>query len=126
MASPMQTAKDAAKQTAQQQKDKAAQNLDGMAEALRGASGKMNESQQQMLGNIAERAAGGLQQISEKLRTKDVDGLLRDAQSFAREQPVAFFGLSLAAGFLAMRFLKSSQSGDSRSQAGPETFTSPM
>ena len=110
MTSATQTAKDAVKQTAQGQKDKAAQNLDDMAGALRGASGKMNEGDQRMLGNFAERAAGGLEQVSSRLRSKDVDGLLRDAESFAREQPIAFFGLSLAAGFLAMRFLKSSQS----------------
>jgi hypothetical protein len=31
---------------------------------------------------------------------------LRDLDDFARNQPVAFFGLALAAGFLAVRFLK--------------------
>ena len=34
--------------------------------------------------------------------------MARDVERFAREQPVAFFGLSLAAGFLAARFLKAS------------------
>ena len=116
MPSATQTAKDAVKQTAQGQKDKAAQNLDEMADALRGASGKMNEGDQPMLGDFAERAAGGLQQISTRLRSKDVDGLMRDAQAFAREQPLAFFGLSIAAGFLAMRFLKSSQSAKPSAQ----------
>ena len=113
MASAMQTAKDVATQTAQTQKDTAAQNLDQMADALRGASGKMNEDDQRMLGSFAERAAGGLEQISTRLRSQDVDGLLRDVQGFARAQPVAFFGISLAAGFLAMRFLKSSQATES-------------
>lgn len=111
MASPMQTAKDVAKSTAQQQKDAAAQNLGEMAGALRGAADKMSESDQQMLGRMTERAAGGLEQISAKLRSQDIDGLLREAEAFARSQPLVFFGASLAAGFLAMRFLKSSQSG---------------
>jgi len=109
MASAMQTAKDVAKQTGQAQKDAAAQNLGEMAGALRGAAGKMSDGDQQMLGNMAERAAGGLETISAKLRSQDIDGLLHEAESFARSQPLAFFGVSLAAGFLAMRFLKSSQ-----------------
>jgi hypothetical protein len=114
MATAMQAAKDAAKQTAQAQKDAAASNLGEMAGALRGAAGKMNEGNQQMLGSIAERAAGGLEQISARLRSQDIDGLIREAESFARSQPLAFFGASLAAGFLAMRFLKSSGKTDTQ------------
>ena len=115
MATAMQGAKDAAKQTAQAQKDAAAANLGEMAGALRGAAGKMSESNQQMLGSMAERAAAGLEQISTRLRSQDIDGLMRDAEGFARSQPLAFFGASLAAGFLAMRFLKSSGKPDSQS-----------
>lgn len=115
MATAMQGAKDAAKQTVQAQKDAAAANLGEMAGALRGAAGKMSESNQQMLGNMAERAAAGLEQVSTRLRSQDIDGLMRDAEAFARSQPLAFFGASLAAGFLAMRFLKSSGKPDSQS-----------
>ena len=43
---------------------------------------------------------------SDTLRNKDVSAMLRDLDNFARNQPVAFFGLALAAGFLAVRFLK--------------------
>jgi hypothetical protein len=32
--------------------------------------------------------------------------MLRDMDNFARNQPVAFFGIALAAGFVAVRFLK--------------------
>lgn len=109
MPSAIESAKDKAKQTAQAQKDQAAGQLGEMAGALRGAAGQMNEGNQPMLGRMAERAASGLEQVSARLRAKDVDGLIRDAESFARSQPLAFFGVSLAAGFLAMRFLKSSQ-----------------
>jgi hypothetical protein len=80
-----------------------------MAGALRGAADKMSEGNQQMLGNMAERAAGSLEQLSTKLRSQDVDGLVREAESFARAQPVAFFGIALAAGFLGMRYLKTAQ-----------------
>lgn len=109
MASPIDIAKDMAKQTAQSQKDAAASNLGEMAGALRGAAGRMSEQNQPALGRVAERAAGGLERMSEKLRSQDIDGLLREAEDFARAQPVAFFGLALAAGFLGVRYLKSSQ-----------------
>ncbi len=119
MASAMQTAKDVAKQTAQAQKDAAARNLGDMAGALRGAAGQMNDGNQQLLGRMAERAASGLEQVSARLRSKDIDGLIRDAESFARSQPLAFFGVSLAAGFLAMRFLKSAQGAASSNTPQP-------
>ena len=109
MASAIDSAKDKVKQTAETQKDAAAGRLGDMAGALRGAAGQMSEGNQQMLGKMAERAAGGLEQLSTKLRSQDVDGLIREAESFARSQPVAFFGLALAAGFVGMRYLKTSQ-----------------
>lgn len=109
MASAIDTAKNMAKQTAQSQKDAAATNLGEMAGALRGAAGQMSERNQPGLGRVAEDAASGLERISQKLRTQDIDGLVREAEEFARAQPIAFFGLALAAGFLGVRYLKSSQ-----------------
>ena len=61
---------------------------------------------------LVEQANNGLKRISDKLRGKSLDELLRDAQSFAREQPVVFLGAAAGAGFLAARFLKSSQRDD--------------
>ncbi|HEX7052871.1 MAG TPA: hypothetical protein VF211_02910 [Burkholderiales bacterium] len=109
MASPIDSAREKAKHAAQSQKDAAAANLGEMADALRGAAGQMNEQNQATIGRAAERAAGALQKMSEKLRAQDVDGLVREAEDFARAQPLAFFGLALAAGFLGARYLKSSQ-----------------
>ena len=57
---------------------------------------------------LVESAADGLERFSGALRNKDLDGLVNDVNSFARRQPVAFFGVALAAGFLAVRFLKAS------------------
>ena len=34
--------------------------------------------------------------------------MVREMESFARAQPLAFFGAALAAGFLATRFMRSS------------------
>ena len=57
---------------------------------------------------LVESAADGLERFSGALRNQDLDGLVNDLNSFARRQPVAFFGAALAAGFLAVRFLKAS------------------
>ena len=60
---------------------------------------------------MAEWAADGLERVSSTLRTKDLNGMVRELESFARSQPVAFFVCAAAAGFLATRFLKAG-SGD--------------
>jgi|SRR3954447_16879663 hypothetical protein len=63
---------------------------------------------------LAESASGALQRLSESVRGKDVNQLLQEAESFARRQPVAFLGAAAIAGFLAVRFLKSSNQPDYR------------
>jgi hypothetical protein len=90
MASAIDTAKEKAKEAAQSQKDAAAAKLEEMS------------------GSLSGRVADGIEQLSARLRAKDVDGLMRDAEQFARAQPLAFFGLAVAAGFLGVRYLKSS------------------
>jgi hypothetical protein len=71
-------------------------------------------------GRVAEQAADSLERLSGKLRSKDFDGLVHDVEAFARSQPAVFLGMAVAAGFLAARFLKSSNpySGD-RLEEGP-------
>jgi len=68
---------------------------------------------------LADWAADGLERVSSTLRNKDLDGMLRDVQSFARQQPVAFFAAAVAAGFLATRFLKAGTQDESSSQSFP-------
>ena len=63
---------------------------------------------------LAESASGALQRLSESVRGKDVSQLIQEAESFARRQPVAFLGAAALAGFLAVRFLKSSNERDYR------------
>lgn len=116
-------AKDAARSKLNEQKDVAARGLDGVAEALRETASRKNaDGSPDAISEITGSAADGLERLSNTLRSKDISGMLRDMESFARNQPVAFFGLSLAAGFLAVRFLKAtddrSSSGDHRSGYG--------
>lgn len=120
---PLQDAKQAAKrqagavwndtkQTAQsvlgEQQRAAAGGLGDFATVLRKAARDMDGSGQSTVCRLAESAADGLEHFSGTLRNRDLNGLVQDVESFARRQPAAFIGAAMVAGFLAVRFLKSS------------------
>jgi hypothetical protein len=83
-----------------------------MASALRRAAA---ENEDGGPSRLAESAADGLQRLSDALQRRDFDTLLRDTEDFARRQPAVFIGAAALAGFLAMRFLKSTRQPDDRS-----------
>ena len=94
-----------------EQQKAAASGLGDVAGALRKAAREMRgDGREAPASRMLETAADGLERFSGSLRNKDLPGLMRDVEGFARRQPVAFFGAALAAGFLAVRFLKSSNS----------------
>ena len=101
----MQDVKQTAKQQLAQQKDGAAETLGNLAGALRKAA---HESDGGGAGaaHMADWAADGLERVSATLRSNDLNGMMRQVESFARSQPVAFFFAAAAAGFLATRFVK--------------------
>jgi len=97
--------KESAQSQINEKKDVAADQLHDVAGALRDAAKRGDDP----LFGLTGSAADGLDRLSGALRNKDVGVMMRDMESFARAQPVAFFGLALATGFLAVRFLKASQ-----------------
>jgi hypothetical protein len=101
-----QSATDGVRSSLTEQKDTAASSLGSFAGALRKAARESDGGGQASTTRMAEWAADGLERISTTLRNKDMGGMLREAESFARSQPVAFFFAAAAAGFLATRFLK--------------------
>ena len=56
-------------------------------------------------------AADRLEQASAALKERSLDDLVGTLGQFARNQPVAFFGTTVLAGFVLSRFLKSSAEG---------------
>lgn len=100
-------ARGAARSMLGEQQQAAARSLGSMAGALRRAAGETDGAAPSRL---AASAAEGLQHVSDALRSRDLDTLLRDAEDFARRQPAVFIGAAAVAGFLAVRFLKSSSS----------------
>jgi len=105
---------DDAKQTTRsklnEQKDAAATGLGDVAGALRDAASRREPDDG--LARLTGSAADGLERLSSAMRNKDVSTMVRDVENFARQQPVAFFGLALAAGFLAVRFMKAGERRD--------------
>jgi hypothetical protein len=101
-------AKDTAEAKINEQKDSAASDLGNFAQALRRAAGETGGERQPGVGRVAELAADSLERLSGTLRSKDLNALVREVETFARNQPVAFFGAAVATGFLALRFVKSS------------------
>ena len=126
--------KDTAKETARsmlgEQQHAAAGGLGQFAATLRKAAHEGGDGAQAPFARIAESAADGLERLSTSLRERNLDGLVGDLESFARRQPVVFFGAAMVTGFLAMRFLKASnrpapQTGSPARDAGNVTGNLP-
>ena len=59
-------------------------------------------------GTYIRKAAAQVENAADALRRGNLNDLVQGAQAFARNQPTAFLGLAVLAGFGAVRFLKSS------------------
>jgi hypothetical protein len=71
-------------------------------------------------------AADYVEDAAEKIRNGSFRDLLDGATDFAKRQPAAFLGLSVLAGFAAVRFLKASGGETPFSQRGMSSRTSSM
>jgi hypothetical protein len=69
-------------------------------------------------------AAEYVDEAAEKIRNGSFRDLLDGATDFAKRQPAAFLGLSVLAGFAAVRFLKASGSQSSSSQDASSPYPS--
>jgi hypothetical protein len=100
--------KEEAYSTAGRQKEAAAQQMGGWAQALRIASDDLRNRGQEMAAAYVGQAADGLERASGTMRTRDIDDLIGNVEDFARRQPIAFLGGAVAAGFGLARFMRSS------------------
>jgi len=102
---------------AEQQKSAGADFVSGMADAVRNAAGSF-DNQIPQAGEYIRYAADHMADMSDALRRRDVRQLVSGVETFARQQPTAFLGLTFLAGFAAVRFLRSSTQGGSMSASG--------
>lgn len=92
----------------QNTKREGAASLRTMADALHDAAHRLDEGGSGVVARYAERAADEVDRFADRLKGATVQDMLHEAERFARRRPEAFVGLAAAAGFLAVRFLKSS------------------
>lgn len=102
-------ARSRSRQLLQERTRSAAEQLAGIARALKQSAEQCRQQEgQQAAGRVLEQAATGLEQLSDMLRQRDVDSLFDQAGSLLRRQPALFVGGAVAVGFLLSRFFKSS------------------
>ena len=94
-----------------EQKNRFAGRLSGLAGALREAGEKLDQQDENGLGHFALGAADRVDRLSTYLRDRQLGGLVRDAETYARRRPDVFLGGAFLAGVLLARFLKASNHG---------------
>jgi len=92
-----------------ERKDQAADTIYTVAHALRQTGQQLREQEQTPVGQLADTAATQIERVSGYLHNRDVRQIVGEAEGFARQRPSLFIGGSVALGFLAARFLKSSR-----------------
>jgi hypothetical protein len=100
--------KEKARSTLNDQQQAAAAGIGDLADALHTAAGDLGSKDKKTVSDLAEEAANGLERLSQTLRGKELGTMVHEAEAFARREPALFLGAAVAAGFLAVRFLKSS------------------
>jgi uncharacterized protein YjbJ (UPF0337 family) len=91
------------------QKDRAAEGLGSVAQALRQTGQQLREQDQIGVTQYIDRAADQVDRISGYLGRRDVGQLVDDVEDFARRQPALFLGGAFVLGLLGARFIKSSR-----------------
>jgi hypothetical protein len=94
------------------QKERAAGSLESVAQALRQTGQQLREQNQGAVAGFAEGAADTVERFTGYLNQRNVDQMISEVENFARRQPVLFLGGAFALGFMAARFLKSSNPTD--------------
>lgn len=87
-------------------KDRAVETISDVAGALRETGEKLDGVGP--LGDVAGRAAEGIERLAHFFEGKQVNDIVRDVERFARREPALFLGAAFAAGLIGGRFLKSS------------------
>ena len=97
------------------QKDRAAEGLGSVAQALRQTGDQLREQNQAApVHEYIASAADQVERFSDYLRSTNVSQMVNRVEQFARRQPALFLGGAFVLGLLGARFLKSS------SQAGAD------
>ena len=102
-----QEAGDKAKTFVEENKGRAAQQLEGINSALSKAADELEAKGQGQIAKYTRDLAGGLENLTRGLNEKSVDELVSSVGQFARSQPAAFLGAAALLGFVSSRFAMS-------------------
>jgi hypothetical protein len=89
-------------------REEVAQQIAGVARALRRAGDQMRDEEQGQIGHYGEMLGEQVERVATYLDQHDADDLVRDVESFARRRPMLFLGGCVALGFVVGRFFKAS------------------
>jgi hypothetical protein len=95
-----------------------------LADTMRRAAGEF-DAEVPLAGTYIRKAADQVDNAAEAWRSGNLNDLVHGAQTFAKNQPTAFLGLAVLAGFGVVRFLKSSSSNagsEEMDSGGPREF----
>ena len=101
-------AKDKGRTMFEQQKESALGQVGSVAQAIRSTASNLQGEGQDQTARYVQMIADQLESLGGRLRDKDLDTLVQDAQNLARRSPGTFIVGSVVAGFLLARFFKSS------------------
>ncbi len=114
------SAKQGAQSLFQRERGQATQALDTLHDALQDTSNTLRQKNESGLAGLTDKAAGGVQSVSQYLQSRDLNQLVSEAEQFARSKPQIFLGGAFGLGLLAARFLKSSTPGSSNAGSGAQ------
>jgi hypothetical protein len=98
---------------AERQKDHGADQLAGLAEAIRRAARELEPQLPQTAAYVLG-AAGGLDRLASRLRSQSIGELAGGFRRVAHERPATVFAGAVLVGLVLTRVLKSSPSGTER------------
>jgi len=113
-------AADKIKEQVGQQQHASADYAHRFAENLRNAAHAFDQ-ETPIAARAIETAASYIDEAADKVREGSLNELMDNVTAFARRQPAAFLGLSVLAGFAAVRFLKASGNSSRRTSSDYST-----
>lgn len=117
------TAATKATEKIEEQKSNLSSGLSNVAGSIRKLGDNLTESDTpdgitKIAAEYSGTAADKIEQVAQYFDQHDLNAMYRDAQNFARRNPAVILGGAFALGFLAARFLKSSQPKTRAAAAG--------
>jgi ElaB/YqjD/DUF883 family membrane-anchored ribosome-binding protein len=89
------------------QKERAATSLDDFAQLIRQTGSQLKDQGHAGSSGYAGQIADKLSAVAGSVHEKEIEEILADTESFARQRPAIFLSLAALIGFLLARFLKS-------------------